>query len=183
MNVFLPFPDNIEKSIRCLDDLRLTKQILECQTIVNVYNGAKGYSNHPIVKHYVSSIRQIKFVQYYAYKCCKEFEYRFGKKHAYAERFPRVAYFFGTPQFMPLYVEGSKPYQLRCTDPDVVGNLFREKLIYKWITDKKIPRWTNRPIPKFFEECENNPVFLQNINVEQMTQIRRIIEQKEKEQK
>lgn len=183
MNIFLPYPDNIDKSIRCLDDRRLMKQILECQTIVDVYNGAKPYSNHPIVKHYSDSIRQIKFVRYYGFKCCKEFEFRFGKKHAYSEKFPRVAYFLGTPQFVPLYLEGSKPNQLIEKDPRWVGDMFQEKLIQKWLNDKYTPTWTNRPIPKFFEECGNNPVFLQNINLDQMIQMTKIIKHKENEQK
>lgn len=183
MNIFLPFVDNIDKSIRCLDDRRLMKQILECQTIVDVYNGAKPYSNHPIVKHYSSSPRQIKFVQYCGYRCCKEFEYRFGKKHAYAPRFPKVAYFLGTPQFVPIYIEGSKPYQLIEKDPRQVEDLFQEKLIHKWMNDKYIPKWTNRPIPKFLEETEHDPTFLQNITVDEMIQIVKIIKRKENEQK
>ena len=182
MNVFLPFVDNIEKSIRCLDDRRLSKQILECQTMVDVYNGAKGYSHHPIVKHYTSTTREFKFLRYYAHRCCKEYEYRFGKKHAYASRFPNVAYFFGTPQFVPIYIEGKKPYQLIETDPRRVEDLFQEKLILKWMHDKYIPKWTKRPIPKFLEETEHNPTFLQNISVDEMIQIVRIIKQKENEE-
>lgn len=152
MNIFLPYPDNIDKSIRSLDDRRLTKQILECQTIIDVANGQKGYSNHPIVKHYSSSVKQLKFVRYYAHRCCKEFEYRFGKKHAYAPRFPKVSYFFGLAEYVPLYLEGSKPNQLIITDQHMVGRMFREKLSMKWVLDKYEPKWTNRKKPEFYVE-------------------------------
>lgn len=181
MNIFLPYPTNIDKSIRCLDDVRLTKQILECQTMIDVASGAIGYSNHPIVKHYTKDQRQIRFVRYYGFKCCKEFEYRFGKKHAYAEKFPRVAYFFGTPQYEPLYLEGRKPKQLIETDPKEIEALFQQKLTNKWINDKFVPKWTKRDIPKFFADQVSEETFLEHISIYQAVQIARIIKRKERE--
>lgn len=177
MNIFLPYPNNVNRSVRSLDDVRLSKQILECQTIIDVDNGAKGYSNHPIVKHYVSSKRQIKFVRYFGYQCCKEFKYRFGKDHAYADRFPRIYYFLGTPQFLPLYLEGRKPNQYVTTDPKEVEFMFQAKLISKWLNDKRTPKWTKRPIPAFLREAE-----FPEITTEQMVNIMRIISAKELEQ-
>ena len=40
------------ETAQCMDKLRLNKQILECQQILDALNGAKAWSNHPCVLQY-----------------------------------------------------------------------------------------------------------------------------------
>ena len=50
MQTFLPYPD-FEESAKCLDNLRLNKQIIEASQILNVLNGkSSGWKNHPAIK-------------------------------------------------------------------------------------------------------------------------------------
>ena len=39
MNLFLPYEMNIRQSVMALDDRRLNKQILECQTLLDKDSG------------------------------------------------------------------------------------------------------------------------------------------------
>lgn len=152
MNLFLPYVDDVERSIRCLDDVRLRKQIVECKVMMNVFNGAKGYSQHPIVKHYTQTKRQFKFVRYYAWLCCEEYKYRFNKEHAYTSLFPKTKYFGGVPGYTPVYLEGSPgdSKYIYTNNHEKVSELYQKKLIRKWHNDKKTPIWTKRSIPLFY---------------------------------
>lgn len=40
------------ETAKALDDLRLNKQIIECHQILDALNGAKAWSNHPVVLQY-----------------------------------------------------------------------------------------------------------------------------------
>lgn len=153
MNLFLPYVDDVKLSIRCLDNKRLCKQILECKTMLDIANDPNhtdGYARHPIVKHYTSTKRQIKFLRYYANKCCEEYKFRFGKEHQYSEQMPPTKYIFHLPGYTPIYVEGSKPNQIVTIDHDKVSELYRMKLIKKWNADKYPPKWTKRDTPSFY---------------------------------
>lgn len=155
MNIFLPYADDIDKSVQSLDNKRLCKQILECKTILDIANEparTDGYANHPVVRHYISSKRQIKFVRYYGYKCCKEYEYRFGKKHAYADLMPQTKYFLGVPTYTPVYIEKADIIMYYTVDHDQVSELFKCKLCDKWHHDKYPPKWTKREMPPFYYE-------------------------------
>ena len=152
MNIFLPYSDDIERSIRVLDDVRLRKQIVECKVMMNVYNGSKGYAHHPIVKHYTKDKRQFKFVRYYAWLCCEEYKYRFDKEHAYSKLFPKTKYFGGLVGYTPVYLEGSpnNDNYIYTNDHEKVSELFQKKLVKKWENDKRKPTWTKRSIPLFY---------------------------------
>lgn len=158
MNIFLPYTDDVIKSIQSLDDKRLKKQIIECHVMKSLHEHPeikKGFANHPVVQHYTRDKRQYKFLCYYGYQCCKEYEFRFERPHAYSSEFPKTCY-FGQPGYQPLYVEGRKDShaQIRSINSIEVGQLFREKLIYKWDHDKLTPKWTKRDMPKFYKEEE-----------------------------
>lgn len=150
MNVFLPYTDNIKKSVQLLDDRRLIKQILECKTILDadVY-GHSGYANHCVTKHYKD---QTLFLRAYATECCYEYSYRFKKIHAYASYFisiPNELLTGNLEKYKPLYAQGSvnSPVYYRLTDKTIVGNMFKEKLFNKWNKDIEKghpPKWTNR---------------------------------------
>lgn len=156
MNIFLPYCDNVVKSVQSLDDLRLKKQIIECHVMKNLHDHpeiSKGFANHPVVQHYTRDKRQYKFLMYYGYQCCKEYEYRFDKQHAYHSEFPKTCY-FRQPGYQPLYIEGRKDShaQIRSINSMEIGQLFREKLVRKWSSDKKPPKWTKRETPIFYKE-------------------------------
>ena len=157
MNIFLPYENDIIKSVRSLDDVRLNKQILECYQLlsnaIKEKNGGVvvGYKNHPIYTHYK---RNIKFLAYYGWECCLEYWYRFEKEHKLEHFFVMKAQDSRHP-YTPFYMEGSKnsPNCIRTTDN--VSELYRKKLCNKWDNDKangRPPRWTNREIPKFYRE-------------------------------
>ena len=149
MNVFLPYPNNIPLSVRCLDDKRLNKQILETFQILQASKGlSEGYKNHPIVKHY---IKFPKFLNSYGYLCCEEYKYRFNKSHKLSSEFT----LYSTPWYIPFYAAGSinTPECIRTTEN--VGELYKQKLINKWESDKikgKPSKWTNRSIPNFYSD-------------------------------
>ena len=158
MNIFLPYENDIVKSVQSLDDKRLNKQILECYQLlsnaIKEKNGGVvvGYKNHPIYVHYKGSI---KFLAYYGWECCYEYYLRFNKPHKLCLEFVKIGYHSPYYHYTPFYMEGSKnsPNCIRTTDN--VSELYQKKLIDKWDTDKakgRNPKWTNRGAPEFYKE-------------------------------
>ena len=92
MNIFLPYENDILKSVQSLDDKRLNKQILECKQLLSLAIDEKlgldikkrGYRNHPIYVHYKHNL---EFLSLYGYYCCLEYSYRFKKKHSIHDYF------------------------------------------------------------------------------------------------
>lgn len=166
MNIFLPYPNNINKSIETLDDKRLIKQILEIYQLLQIYEkesrgekiNRRGYHNHPIYKHYS---QYPNFIYLYGWCACQEYLYRFDKHHRYEEYF---AYEVNSSKraenynYIPFYMEGSKnhPDNIRTTDPDEVEYLYQNKLINKWISGKYTVRWSNRDTPIFLQNRFKN---------------------------
>lgn len=166
MNIFLPYENDIAKSVKSLDDLRLNKQILECyqlfQKAIHEVRGGevKGYKNHPIYVHYKDNRA---FLAVYGYYCCTEFQNRFHKVHKLTEDFMMYISIWGIDiercQYTPFYMEGSKgqPNYIRTTEN--VSELYQRKLCAKWDSDKakgRPPKWTDRGIPSFYKEwCKN----------------------------
>lgn len=165
MNIFLPYENDIAKSVQSLDDLRLNKQALEAYQLlsnaIKEMNGGeiKGYKNHPIYVHYKDNWQ---FLYLYAKHCCAEYEYRFGKTHELMWSLDKLT--FGMPKRMaikytPFYMEGSKgqPNYIRTTEN--VSELYQRKLCAKWDSDKakgRPPKWTDREVPSFYKEwCDN----------------------------
>ena len=159
MNIFLPYENDIRKSVQSLDDLRLNKQILECYQLldnaIKEQNGEeiKGYKNHPIYVHYKGNIG---FLAVYGHQCCREYHIRFGKCHKLNQPFWEVCYTTSSLNYVPFYMEGSKgqPNYIRTTEN--VSALYQAKLITKWENDKKPPKWTNREMPSFYKEIKND---------------------------
>ena len=148
MNIFLPYENNVFKSVMSLDDRRLNKQILECTQILNaiekIKSGEKGgYINHPVVQFYKDNS---KFVNHYGYACCEVYEFISKKRHKLAGNFNVLT----CPKYIPYYMEGSlgQPNYIRTTNN--VSALFQEKLTNKWNNDKIKPTWENREIPDFY---------------------------------
>ena len=174
MNIFLPYEDNIVKSVLVLDNSRLIKQILEVkQLLLNAIKESygeipKGYANHPVYKFYKENIA---FLCYYGYIACQEYQYRFGKEHELFCEFSSLfmskfcgyidpyTYKLKQPPYTPYYMEGSKgkPNYIRTTTN--VSALFQQKLINKWNNDKakgRPPKWTNRQVPEFYKKEMGN---------------------------
>lgn len=159
MNIFLPYENDISKSVQSLDDKRLNKQILECKQLLSLAIDEKlgldiskrGYRNHPIYVHYKYDL---EFLSLYGYYCCLEYKYRFYKEHSMYKYFDdRRIQFNGLQMFttyVPFYMEGQKgkPNCIRTTEN--VSSLYQNKLINKWLFDKYTVRWTNRDFPEFF---------------------------------
>lgn len=163
MNIFLPYEQNINKSVEALDDKRLVKQILEIYQLLQIYEKEKsgiiltgaGYHNHPIYKYYK---QYPNFLYLYGWYACQEYSYRFDKHHRYEEYFAfeinsskRAENYF----YIPFYAEGSKnsKYCIRTTEN--VSTLYQDKLISKWLSDKQTVKWTNRDYPEFFKKWKN----------------------------
>lgn len=76
MNIFLPYENDITKSVQSLDDTRLNKQILEVyQLLQNAIKEDKGeeingYKNHPV---YIFYKNNPVFIIFYGKKCCDEY--------------------------------------------------------------------------------------------------------------
>lgn len=170
MNIFLPYENDLEASVKALDDARLNKQISECVTMLRAImhhkaTGEKlGYFHHPVTQFYYDNPA---FIAYYALGCTIEYcersnQSKTHKLHPtihldYCEALlEKVKLFtYKQPQFIPYYMEGSKgqPNYIRTTEN--VGELFRQKLIKKWNADKekgRPPKWTNREVPKFYQK-------------------------------
>ena len=170
MNIFLPYENDIQKSVQSLDDLRLNKQILECYQLlsnaIKEKNGEniKGYKNHPIYVHYKNTPY---FLSLYGIACCDEYRYRFNKHHKLYDsiitanhKAMGITYLekemkgekFDTFKYIPFYMEGSKSQPNYIRTYDNVSELYQKKLINKWQNDKRQPKWTNREIPSFYKK-------------------------------
>ena len=152
MNIFLPFPEDIEASVRSLDDRRLIKQIQEAKVLLSVAESHRtdGYARHPVAAHYRT---QPEFLHYYGFLCCREYSFRFGKNHAYSTNFKACEY--DGAHYVPFYAEGSKGDLNYIRTTENVGELFKAKLSRKWNDDKIPPKWTNRTVPWFYTARKN----------------------------
>lgn len=152
MNLFLT-DRSFNISVQELDDRRLIKQILECKIILDVSLRKKeGYKYHPVVVHYKCYPFNLAL---YGVMACIEYEFRFckdGQKHKYHKWFSDITskYISNFEYFVPFYCEGkiSDPNHIRTTEN--VYELFKEKLIKKWQTDKIPPKWTKRGMPSWY---------------------------------
>ena len=157
MNIFLPYENDIEKSIQCIDNKRLIKQIQEAKVLLDgAWAYEKGevpnsYFKHPVAQHYKS---EPEFLAHYGFQCCKEYWFRYNKYHQYYDYFENLCENWykikDIPAFTPYYMEGSKGTLECIRTTKYVSILFQSKLIKKWLEDKKSPMWTNRTMPDFF---------------------------------
>ena len=161
MNIFLPYENDIRRSVESLDDLRLNKQILECYQLLTlavdeskgVDISERGYKNHPIYVHYK---KYIAFMIYYGTLACLEYCWRFEKMHNLHNQFNIFNLLLLNDDvkidYTPFYMEGSKEQPNYIRTNENVSELYRQKLINKWLNDKKPPKWTNREVPSFYRE-------------------------------
>lgn len=159
MNIFLPYEKSIELSVASLDDARLNKQILETKILTD---GARAYEKgevpnsyfkHPVAQFYKNDIG---FLCYYGFQCCKEYWFRFNKYHQYYDFFENLCENYykinEAPAYEPYYMEKSKNSPDRIRTTEFVSELFKAKLIMKWLADKRKPQWTLRGSPKFYND-------------------------------
>ena len=163
MNVFLPYERNLKRSVQCLDDLRLNKQILECLQLLNTYvrrelehDPRVGYANHPVYKHFSSTSYNLYALTKYVIESCIEYQHRFGKEHKLQKELYRFKQnMFNYPDnidylYQPYFMRGSlgQPEYIRTYEN--VSELFQQRLVEKWSQDKRQPRWTKREEPEFW---------------------------------
>jgi hypothetical protein len=166
MNIFLPYENDINKSIESLDDRRLNKQIVECKQLLSLATdelinkidiSKRGYRNHPIYTHYKYDL---KFLSLYGYNCCLEYKFRFNKEHSMHKYFDEQRVIYNGLQmhttWVPYYMEGSKGHSNYIRTTNNVSSLYQRKLVDKWINSKYNIKWTNRNIPKFFSQYVKN---------------------------
>jgi hypothetical protein len=159
MNVFLPYERDFKKSIQSLDDVRLNKQVLECYQLLNNYvRMIQGetkvvYIHHPVFKHFTESEINYQALMKYANETCIEYQYRFGVEHKLCKE---INEWWDYPEdieklYTPYFMRGSlgQPEYIRTTEN--VSKLFQERLVDKWKSDKRQPRWTKREVPEFYE--------------------------------
>ena len=151
MNIFLPYED-VNQSIRALDDRRLVKQILECKQLLDVALGnTNGWSRHPVAVYYKDYPH---FIARFGLMCCLEYELRFNRTHRYSDLLMR--YTLKLPKnkrVEPYYASGSKGSDNCIRTVDNATLLFKQKLINKWENDKqqgRPPKWTKRLLPEFY---------------------------------
>lgn len=164
MNIFLPFENDVQKSVAALDNKRLNKQILECYQLLESSLRNKDFK-HPIFVHYKDNT---DFLLFYGMRCCREYYMRKGHKphklHNYFCKYFETHAPFDkyVPEFVPFYGEGSKdkPECIRTTCN--VSLLFQAKLIKKWLNDKYKPVWTIRGEPDFFVKYKQKTQDQQN---------------------
>jgi hypothetical protein len=146
MNLFLPYPEDLVLSVRCLDDRRLMKQIVETKVLLDIAlsDGTHGYARHPVAEHYRN---QPEFLRFYGFVCCREYSFRFDKKHAYDAIFEPCDV---VTDYTPFYAEGFKNKAGCIRTTENVGLLFRAKLCRKWSDDVKKPKWTKRKAPVLY---------------------------------
>lgn len=154
MNLFFS-SDTIMDSVRDLDDRRLMKQILECQTLLRISLGEQsGYANHPVAVYYA---KHPLFLANYGLYACIEYSNRFGKTHKLESDFANVwfNYLVDVSKVYeivpPIYVEGSKKDKNCIRTTENVQELFRNKLKNKWRYDKYPPKWTLVGAPKWLK--------------------------------
>ena len=76
MQTFLPYT-SFRQSAASLDDVRLRKQILECEQIVNAIERGTGWKNHPVTKQWTGFLDGLYS---YARCCLAEYRKRCGTK-------------------------------------------------------------------------------------------------------
>lgn len=165
MNIFLPYENDIQQSVKALDDVRLNKQAVEAYQLLELAIKEKkagqevkaGHYHHPVYLFYKNNPN---FLAYYGLQCCFEYYYRTIKMHWLENKF--YEYFIDNnenfsvyPVYTPYYMEGSigQPNYIRTIEN--VSALFQDKLIKKWQADKakgRNPKWTNREMPEFYKE-------------------------------
>ena len=159
MNIFLPYENNIEKSVQSLDNVRLIKQIQEAKVLLD---GARAYQRgdvpneyfkHPVAQAFKNDP---EFLVYYGFECCKEYWFRYNKYHQYYGLFQYLCEDYykikEQPDYTPYYMEGPKTSPDAIRTNNFVSILFRAKLINKWLNDKRAPSWGIRGMPEFFKE-------------------------------
>jgi hypothetical protein len=153
MNIFVTSLDPVECA-QALDDKRLVKMPLEsaqmlCTALINHGIDAPYRSTHK--KHPCTvwtSENRSNFLWHVSLleAMGKEFEFRYGKTHKSARISP---YFLLHSDALP--VGELQPFP-RCdlfkSHPEVV-EAYRETLRYKWLNDKRTPKWTRRDPPSW----------------------------------
>lgn len=151
MDIFLPYEDNIFKSIASLDDNRLKQQIDDCEMLLKV---DESYT-HPLYENYKNNI---DFIAYYGLLACREYSYRFRKHHTYEQFFTDIfqanSIFEVTPVFIPKFFDETTS---SITSKNV-SKQYQELLNRLWhndVANNQKVTWTKRSKPAFIIKEKN----------------------------
>ena len=131
--IYLPYKDNLSKSVETLSDQMLEKQIED------IYEILQGADDDTISSHYK---QYTDFLNELGYLCSKEYRFRFN----YDSKFEFKHYQIYDVE--PLYVDNSK------TSKEDIDTLYKHLMCKVWWkqADPKIaPTWTNRRQPYFYK--------------------------------
>lgn len=150
MNIFVPF-NNIEDSVKSLDDKRVVKMVLETAQIICTVRHMKGlpapyrvtHKSHPCVV-WAMSDNNLAWLINYGIQLGQEYTFRFGKVH---KSYLVIKQYEQSIQEPEQFVNCTLFKQLE------VHEAYRQTLLSKWGSDKVKPKWTKRAIPFFFKVC------------------------------
>lgn len=181
MNLFT-ICDNPKACVQALDDILLRKTVLEAAQMIStairlnnkididipddilykVYNA--GEEHNTWVRE---TQKNYRWTYYYLMEALAEYEYRFGKQHD-AKKIALV-----TSKYEPYFPKGDMtpfprkfnkdyPNYHELMEMENTYEAYRKYLITKWNADskeedkRKIPVWTKRDKPEFYEESKDD---------------------------
>lgn len=166
MNLYLPYEESFCKNIACLDDKTLNEQIADCYILLSdfISTGGKRPKNK-LYKHY---FKCMSFLVEYGQIALLEYHYRFNNYHRLNDSYNNLMQSFsklgiGKSKIKLLFfkeIEIENHLTAYVIKTKYVGKLYQDSLKEKWILQlRKRPsvlKWTNRPIPEFFEYAEES---------------------------
>ncbi len=157
MNIFASFPDAKSSAI-VLDDSRVVKMTLETAQLLSqavLLNGGEHVSLYGLThQHHPCSVWCRKNNQNFAwlvshgFALADEYTRRFGRRHASRNVIKAAASCIAVlpPADDLVFDFDSSGWNVG----DVHAN-YRHCLVKKWLSDKRKPKWTSRPVPSFFQ--------------------------------
>jgi hypothetical protein len=167
MQIFLTNPD-FSQCAKDLDDKRLNKIIVEsaqiastalwinrCDIAETLYSQGEIYlpthEHHLLCRWASENYNNFLFVIYYASSLCREYTYRFNKKHK-TERIIGNLFCILFDEFINYEEKSLMP---NCTTNhkhiENIYEAYKSELTLKWNNDKIVPKWTGRNKPKFYK--------------------------------
>ena len=162
MNIFFTDADPVKCAI-ALDDKRVVKMVLESTqllcTAINEHGGSAPYrsthKNHPSAIWARESRANFQWLLDHGIALALEYTHRFGKIH----KCIHVLMDIEEQDLVELMPEGGQTAFANCAAHKGLGlsfkhvepttDAYKEYLNQRWLTDKRVPKWTNRNAPKW----------------------------------
>ena len=166
MNLYLPYEESFCKNLACLDDKTLNEQIADCYIVLSEFISTNG--KRPRNKFYKHYFKYIAFLAEYGQIALLEYHYRFTTYHRLNDSYNNLMWSFsklgiGKSKIKLLFfreIEIENHSITYVIKTKYVGGLYQDSLKEKWVLQlRKRPsvlKWTNRPIPGFFDYAEES---------------------------